>query len=163
MWSSCSYPLFQFLSPDVKSIATRSGRFNAEDAQFAKAEVAKLLSEGVTGQSESPWRAQSACHEWWKTQATDGCRLLANNKPKLISKSTTTPNRVGIVLLTWSRRYQTTIDPEDKIYIVFEANGKLLSDWRLPFSVSLSFCFSKDNYNNRSVNISIIWNELTRV
>jgi len=49
---------FQFLSPDVKPIATRSWRFNVEDAQFIKDEVAKLQSEGIIESSENPWRAQ---------------------------------------------------------------------------------------------------------
>jgi len=57
--------LFQFLSPDVKPVATRSRRFNLEDARFVKDEVAKLLSEDII----EPLAGASACHQRRETQA----------------------------------------------------------------------------------------------
>jgi len=40
------------------SISTPSRRFNAEDSRFITEEIKKLLNQGISEHSESPWRAQ---------------------------------------------------------------------------------------------------------
>ena len=47
--------LFQFLSDNVRPIATPSRRYNQDDLAFIKSEVQKLINDGVIEPSESPW------------------------------------------------------------------------------------------------------------
>ncbi|XP_062891719.1 uncharacterized protein LOC134339275 [Mobula hypostoma] len=51
-------PLFANLTPDCKPVAIKSRRYSAGDRAFIKSEVQRLLREGVTEASTSPWRAQ---------------------------------------------------------------------------------------------------------
>ena len=51
-------PLFQYLSPDCKPIATKSRRYSKEDREFITAEMQRLLEQGIIEPSDSPWRAQ---------------------------------------------------------------------------------------------------------
>ena len=50
--------IFKNLEPGVKPIATKSRRFNAEDQQFIRSEIKKLLDDYIIEPSTSPWRAQ---------------------------------------------------------------------------------------------------------
>ena len=49
---------FKNLDSGVKPIATKSRRFNAEDQQFIRSEINKLLDANIIELSTSPWRAQ---------------------------------------------------------------------------------------------------------
>ena len=51
-------PLFQYLSPDCKPIATKLRKYSHEDQDFIKNETNRLLAEGIIEPSDSPWRAQ---------------------------------------------------------------------------------------------------------
>ena len=44
--------------PGLRPIATKSQRFNAEDQQFIRSEIKKLLDDDIIEPSTSPWRAQ---------------------------------------------------------------------------------------------------------
>ena len=49
--------LFQYLTADVKPIATKSRKYSEEDKLFIAAETKRLLEEGIIEPSDSPWRA----------------------------------------------------------------------------------------------------------
>ena len=51
-------PLFQFLAPECKPIASKSRRYCMEDKGFIATEINELLEEGIIEPSDSPWRAQ---------------------------------------------------------------------------------------------------------
>ena len=51
-------PLFQYLTADVKPIATKSRKYSEEDQKFIAAETKRLLEEGIIEPSDSPWRVQ---------------------------------------------------------------------------------------------------------
>ena len=51
-------PLFQFLAPECKPIASKSRRYCMEDKGFIATEMNELLEEGIIEPSDSPWRAQ---------------------------------------------------------------------------------------------------------
>ena len=50
--------LFQYLTADVKPIATKSRKYIEEDKLFIAAETKRLLEEGIIEPSDSPLRAQ---------------------------------------------------------------------------------------------------------
>ena len=50
--------LFQNLTPNCKLIATKSWNYSAEDTQFIRKEILKLLEDDIIEPSYSPWRAQ---------------------------------------------------------------------------------------------------------
>ena len=50
--------LFENVNPDLKPIATKSGRFSFSDKTFIAEEISRLMSENVIEHSTSPWRAQ---------------------------------------------------------------------------------------------------------
>ena len=50
--------LFENLTPDCKSIATKSRRYSKDDKKFIESEVQRMLQEGIIEPSKSPWRAQ---------------------------------------------------------------------------------------------------------
>ena len=51
-------PLFSYLSPNIKPIASKSRKYNEEDKAFIKEETDRLLCEVIIKHSNSPWRAQ---------------------------------------------------------------------------------------------------------
>ena len=51
-------PLFSYLSPNIKPIASKSRKYSEEDKAFIKEETDRLLREGIIEHSNSPWRAQ---------------------------------------------------------------------------------------------------------
>ena len=51
-------PLFSYLSPNIKPIASKSRIYSEEDKAFIKEETDRLLREGIIKHSNSPWRAQ---------------------------------------------------------------------------------------------------------
>ena len=51
-------PLFSYLSPNIKPIASKSRKYSEEDKAFIKEETDHLLREGIIEHSNSPWRAQ---------------------------------------------------------------------------------------------------------
>jgi len=116
-----------------------------EDAQFIKDEVTKLLSEGIIEPPESPWRPQVLVTkgERHKRRMVDYSQTInrftgldAYPLPKIEQVS-------NLALCSWFSTldvkpayYQISINPEDKIYTAFEANGKLCQYRRLPFVVT---------------------------
>ena len=50
--------LFRNLTPDCKPVAVKSRRYTADDSKFIETETKKLLADGITEPSISPWRAQ---------------------------------------------------------------------------------------------------------
>ena len=51
-------PLFSYLSPNIKPIASKLRKYSEEDKAFIKEETDRLLREGIIEHSNSPWRAQ---------------------------------------------------------------------------------------------------------
>ena len=53
-------PLFRYLSPNIKPIASKSRKYSKEDKAFIKEETDHLLRESIIEHSKRPWRAQVA-------------------------------------------------------------------------------------------------------
>ena len=51
-------PLFSYLSPNIKPIASKLRKYSEEDKAFIKKEMDRLLCEGIIEHSNSTWRAQ---------------------------------------------------------------------------------------------------------
>jgi len=50
--------MFEYLSPDCRSIAAKSRRYSQEDQYFIKSETNQMLAKGIIKPSDFPWRAQ---------------------------------------------------------------------------------------------------------
>ena len=144
--------LFRNLKPECRPIATKSRKFNEEDKRFIDVEVRKLLLEGTTEPSYSPWRAQVLV-------AHDDC-----HKPRMVVDCSQTVNRFTLldayplpnideqiaeiakasVLSTLdlkSAYYQLPLHAEDRPFTAYEAVGKLYQYIRLPFGVTNGVSF----------------------
>ena len=143
-----SYPsLFKNLTPDCRPIAVKSRRYSTPDMEFIKAEISRMLKEGIIEPSQSPWRAQA---------------LVVNpekHKKRLVIDYSQTINRFTLldayplpriedivneiahyrifstVDLT-SAYHQVAISPEERKYTAFEAAGSLYQFCRIPFGVT---------------------------
>ena len=51
-------PLFSYLSPNIKLIASKLRKYSEEDKAFIKEETDRLLRKGIIEHSNSPWRVQ---------------------------------------------------------------------------------------------------------
>ena len=50
--------LFNYLSPNIKPIASKLKRYSEEDKTFIKEEMDRLLRKGIVEHNNSPWRVQ---------------------------------------------------------------------------------------------------------
>ncbi|KAL7633690.1 UNVERIFIED_CONTAM: hypothetical protein RMT77_015644 [Armadillidium vulgare] len=155
-YSVCSHPLFLNLLPNCKPIATKSRRYNSSDFQFIKAEIERLLQEGIIEPSFSPWRAQVVV-----------VNNNNSNKKRLVIDYSQTINRYTqldayplpriddlvntiahhkyfSVIDLKSAYHQVPIQENDKPYTAFEACGKLYQFCRIPFGVTNGVaCFQR--------------------
>ena len=140
-------PLFQFLSPEYKPIASKSRRYCMEDKEFISTEINKLLEEGIIELSDSPWRAQVVV-----TRNENHKKRLVIDYSETINRFTQldaypmpriddTVNQIAqyTVFSTVdlkSAYHQVPIKEEEKKYTAFEANGRLYQFCRIPFGVT---------------------------
>ena len=49
--------LFEFLSPNIRPIATKRPSYSSTDLSFISSEISRLLADHIIESSNSPWRA----------------------------------------------------------------------------------------------------------
>ena len=138
--------LFQFLSDNVRPIATPSRRYNQDDLAFIKSEVQKLINDGVIEPSESPWRAQvlvtkSETHK--RRMVVDYSQTInrfteldAYPLPRIDEQINKLAQcKIFSTLDLKSAYHQVPLAKEDRTFTAFEADGKLYQFCRLPFGV----------------------------
>ena len=141
-------PLFTYLSPDMKPIATKSRRQSPMDSAFIRQEVKRLLSQCIIRPSVSPWRAQPFVT---KEEGTHKRRMVVDYSDT-INRFTELdaypmPNVLEMVEKIAQYRYYATFDlksayhqipikEEDIKYTAFEADGQLWEFTRIPFGVT---------------------------
>ena len=139
--------LFQYLSADVKPIATKSRKYSEEDQQFIAAETKRLLEEGIIEPSDSPWRAQVVV-----TKTEGRKKRMVIDYSQTINKFTQldayplprideTVNkiaqyRVFSTIDLKSAYHQVPIKQSERQYTAFEANMSLYQFCRVPFGVT---------------------------
>ncbi|GAA48338.1 retrovirus-related Pol polyprotein from transposon opus [Clonorchis sinensis] len=147
--------LFANLSPDCKPVATKSRRHHPDDEKFIRAEVDRLLQEGIIEPSTSPWRAQVLVTK------------NVNHKRRMVVDYSQTINRftyldayplprldkmieeishyeVYSTLDLLSAYHQVPISASDKPFTAFEACGGLFEFCRIPFGVTNGVaCFQR--------------------
>ena len=140
-------PLFQYLSPDCKPIATKSRKYSHEDQNFIKNETNRLLAEGIIEPSDSPWRAQVMV-----TKNERHKKRLVIDYSQTINKYTNLdayplPNiektvnkisqyRVFSTINLKSAYHQVPIREHEKKHTAFEDNMCLYQFCRIPFGVT---------------------------
>ena len=153
-------PLFQFLAPECKPIASKSRRYCMEDKGFIATEISELLEEGIIEPSDSPWRAQVVV-----TRSERHRKRLVIDYSETINRFTQldaypmpriddTVNQIAqyTVFSTIdlkSAYHQIPIKEEEKKFTAFEANGRLYQFCRIPFGVTngaAAFQRTMDNF-----------------
>ena len=139
--------LFHNLTADCHPIRTKSRRFSIQDRLFIKAEVKRLLSEGIIEKSNSPWRSQvhvtGGGHQK-KRMVVDYSRTInrftlldAYPLPRIDEMvNTMAQYKIFSTIDMLSAYHQIVIADEDKQYTAFEADGGLYQFCRLPFGVT---------------------------
>ena len=138
--------LFANLLPNCKPIATKPRRFGSQDREFIQSEVNRLLAEGIIEASTSLWRAQIVV-------------VKSTGKPRLCVDYSQTVNlyteldayplpRIDDMINKLaqykyfstfdlkSAYHQVSINPAERKYTGFEANGQLYQFCRIPFGVT---------------------------
>ena len=152
--------LFANLTADCHPVAAKSRRFSTPDRLFIKSEVSRLLKEGIIEKSNSPWRSQP--------YVTGG----GNQKKRMVIDYSETINRFTLLdayplprmddLINEIAQYnvyspidlrsayhQHELNPVDRPFTAFEADGGLYQFCRLPFGVTngvSSFQREMDNF-----------------
>ena len=140
-------PLFRHLSEECKPIVTKSRKYSREDQEFIKTVTNRLLAEGITEPSDSPWKAQIVV-----TRNERQEKRLVVDYSQTINKFTNLdayplPNieetvnkiaqyRVFSTIDLKSTYHQVPIRDQDKKYTAFEANNRLYQFCRIPFGVT---------------------------
>ena len=141
-------PLFTYLTPDMKPIATKSRRQSPTDSAFMRQEISRLHSLGIIRPSVSPWRAQPFVT---KEEGTHKRRMVVDYSDT-INRFTELdaypmPNVLEMVEKISQYRYFATFDlksayhqipikEEDRKYTAFEGDGQLWEFTRIPFGVT---------------------------
>ena len=138
--------LFANLTPDCRPIATKSRHYSAGDQAFIKAEVKRLLSEGVIEASHSPWRAQVVVVKTgeksrmvvdYSQTINRFTQLDAYPLPRISDMVNQIARyRVFSTIDLKSAYHQLPIRPKDRPYTAFEADGRLYQFLRVPFGVT---------------------------
>ena len=138
--------LFENLSPDCKTVATKSRRHSRVDKMFIADEIESLLEKGVIEPSNSPWRAQvlvvSGCEKRrlviYYSQTINRFTLLdAYPLPKIDEMVNEIAQYSVISTLDLRSAYhQVPLNDSDKEFTAFEAGGKLYQFYRMPFGVT---------------------------
>ena len=147
---------FANLTADCHPIASKSRRYSQEDSVFIDEEVKRLLKEGITEPSLSPWRAQVIV-----TKDENHKKRLAIDYSQTINRFTLLDafplprisnmvNKIAQcrVFSTTDLRsayHQVPLKEADKPYTAFEARGNLYQFTRLPFGVTNGVaCFQRE-------------------
>ena len=153
-------PLFQFLAPECKPIASKSRRYCMENKGFIATEINELLEEGIIEPSDSPWRTQVVV-----TRSERHRKRLVIDYSETINRFTQldaypmpriddTVNQIAqyTVFSTIdlkSAYHQIPVKEEEKKFTAFEANGRLYQFCRIPFGVTngaAAFQRTMDNF-----------------
>ena len=140
-------PLFQYLSPDCKPIATKSRRYSKKDREFITAEIQRLLEEGIIEPSDSPWRAQVVVtrNERHRKRLVIDYSQTINRFTQLdaypLPRIDDTINKIAqykvfSTIDLKSAYHQVPIKEEEKKFTAFEANQRLYHFRRVPFGVT---------------------------
>lgn len=140
-------PLFTNVTADCKPIAVKSRKHSIENNAFIKAEVEKLLKEGIIEESLSPWRAQVLI-----TKNVNHKKRMVIDYSQTINKYTELdayplPNIEEMITKVakyaifsaidlQSAYHQVPILPDEKTFTAFEACGNLYQFRRIPFGVT---------------------------
>ncbi|NRB15973.1 MAG: DDE-type integrase/transposase/recombinase [Rhizobiales bacterium] len=138
--------LFSNLTPNCIPVRDRSRHYSQEDREFIKNEVERLLKEEIIEESKSPWRAQVVVVKKAekKRLAIDYSQTInlytqldAYPLPRIPDMvNEIAKYRVFSTIDLKSAYHQLPINPEDKPYTAFEANGRLYQFLRMPFGVT---------------------------
>ena len=153
-------PLFQFLVPGYKPIASKSRRYCMEDKEFISTEINKLLEEGIIEPSDSPWKAQVVVtrNERHKKRLVIDYSETINRFTQLdaypMPRIDDTVNQIAqyavFSTIDLKRAYhQIPIKYEEMKFTAFEANGRLYQFRRIPFGVTsgaAAFQRTMDNF-----------------
>ena len=140
-------PLFTNMTSNVKPVTTKSRRYTKSDFSFIKTETEKLLKEDVIEPSVSPWRAQvlvvsNENHKKRMVADYSGTvnlftELDAYPLPNICDMiNEISQYTVFSTLDLKSAYYQVPINPDDRKYTAFEADGNLYQFKRLPVGVT---------------------------
>ena len=149
-------PVFSFMSPTCKPIATKSRHYSQQDHNFINSEISRLLEEGIIEPSRSPWRAQVLVAK----QPSSGRRRLVVDYSQTVNKFTyldayplpkiddvvnkISQYRIFSSIDLKSAYHQVPLSKEDKPYTAFEAGGKLYQYTRLSFGLTNGVaCFQR--------------------
>ncbi|KAL1454481.1 hypothetical protein WDU94_010725 [Cyamophila willieti] len=147
--------LFANLSPNCSPTVTKSRKQSIEDRQFIRAEIERMLQDGIIEESNSPWRAQAFVVRDGKrkprmvidySQTINKYTLLdAYPLPRIediVSK--VAEHQVYSIIDLKSAYHQVPIIDCEKQYTAFEASGKLYHFLRVPFGVTNGVaCFQR--------------------
>ena len=140
-------PLFSYLSPNIKPIASKSRKYSEEDKALIKEETDRLLREGIIEHSNSPWRAQVVVTKNYRQKKrlvidysltiNKFTNLDAYPLPKIDEMTNQIAQyRVFSTIDLKSAYHQVPLREEDKKFTAFEANGCLYQFRRMPFGVT---------------------------
>ena len=147
--------LFEYLSPNIRPIATKRRSYSSTDLSFISSEISRLLADDIIEPSNSPWRAQvvvtkSENHK--KRMCVDYSQTI-NKFTRLDAYPLPTMQSVlrKVSRYTWfskldlqSAYHQVSLIPEERIYTGFEAVGQLYQFKRIPFGLKNAVpCFQR--------------------
>ena len=152
MWTNCSIckeaSLFPNLSGSCKPVAVKSRQYKNSDREFIDQEIQKLLSEGITQPSVSPWRAQVVIAKNLQNRHKKRLCVDYSNTVNIYTELDAYPipridsivnklseYKVFSTFYLKSACHQTKTKESDKLYTGFEANGHLYQFTRTPFGV----------------------------
>ena len=129
-------PLFSYLSPNIKPIASKSRKYSEEDKAFIKEETDRLLREGIFEHNNSLWRAQVVVTKNYRQKyrlvidysltINKFTNLDAFPLPKIDEMiNQIAQYRVFSTIDLKSAYHQVPLREEDKKFTAFEANGCL--------------------------------------
>ena len=140
-------PFINSITPDYKTIASKSRKYNTADQEFITSETQKMLAEGIIEASTSPWRAQIlvTTNERHKKRLVIDYSQIINRFTQLTAYPL--PRIDNLVNKVANYRYFSTLDlrsayhqiplsENDKLYTAFEAGGRLYQFSRMPFGIT---------------------------
>ena len=107
------------------------------DMDFIKSETKRLLTENIIEPSNSPWRNLSS----ERSQEKNDCRLFTNSYTQLDAHPLARINELVNKLASYKifstiDHHQITIDPGERLYTAFEADGSLYQFCRILLGVT---------------------------
>ena len=133
-------PLFQFLAPECKPIASKSRRYCMEDKGFIATEINELLQEGIIEPSVVVTRSERH-RKRMVIDYSETINIFTQLDAYPMPRVDDTVNQIAqyTVFSTIdlkSAYHQIPIKEEEKKFTAFEANGRLYQFRRIPFWVT---------------------------